>query len=393
MGRKKKEIRLKEPVRIREKVLAGGNISLYLDIYCQGNRKKEGLKLYLVPEVSAAARIQNANTRKLAEQIKAQRILDIQKNGLVDWEKVKTSRITLDNWFDRYIAEDAELSASSQRSKRNVKSRVIEYLNHIGKPNLSVKEVDKEFCKGFIAFLKTCTCKTKDGVKTLSQTTQRLFINRFGSAMAMAVREGIIDSNPFALLDKKDKPQKRNAEKEFLTIEEIQKAIDTPCRYEIVKKAFLFCCFTGLRYSDMKCLKWSEIRTAPDGVSQYIDHIQVKTKDRVTIPVSEETRRWIPERIEGIDTIFYELKITQETARVVLTEWMKDAGIAKHITFHCSRHTAATLLLTLGASIYVVSKILGHKSVKMTEVYAKIVDKSKIETVNLVNGMFNNIAI
>lgn len=161
--------------------------------------------------------------------------------------------------------------------------------------------------------------------------------------MAMAVREGIIDSNPFALLDKKDKPQKRIAEKEFLTIEEIQKTIDTPCRYEIVKKAFLFCCFTGLRYSDMKCLKWSEIRTAPDGISQYIDHIQVKTKDRVTIPVSDETRRWMPERIEGVDTIFHELKITQETARVVLTEWMKDAGIAKHITFHCSRHTAATI--------------------------------------------------
>lgn len=393
MGRKKKEIRLKEPVRIREKSLADGNTSLYLDIYYQGNRKKEGLKLYLVPEVSAAARIQNANTRKLAEQIKAQRILDIQKDGLVDWEKVKTSRITLNNWFDRYIAEDAELSASSQRSKRNVKARVIEYLNHIGKPNISVKEVDKEFCKGFIAFLKTCTCRNKDGFKTLSQTTQRLFVNRFGSAMAMAVRDGIIDTNPFVLLDKKDKPQKRNAEKEFLTIEEIQRVIDTPCRYEIVKKAFLFCCFTGLRYSDMKCLKWSEIRTAPDGVSQYIDHIQVKTKDRVTIPVSDETRRWMPERIEDIDTIFNELKITQETARVVLTEWMKDAGITKHITFHCSRHTAATLLLTLGASIYVVSKILGHKSVKMTEVYAKIVDKSKIETVNLVNGMFNNIAI
>ncbi len=391
MGRKKKEIRLKEPVRIREKVLAGGNISLYLDIYCRGNRKKEGLKLYLVPEVNAAARIQNANTRKLAEQIKAQRILDIQKEGLVDWEKVKTSRITLDNWFDRYIAEDAELSASSQRSKRNVKARVIEYLNHIGKPNLSVKEVDKEFCKGFIAFLKTCT--QKDGAKKLSQTTQRLFINRFGSAMAMAVREGIIDSNPFLLLDKKDKPQKANAEKEFLTIEEIQKAIDTPCRYDMVKKAFLFCCFTGLRYSDMKCLKWREIHTAPDGVNQYIDHIQVKTKDRVTIPVSEETRRWMPERVEGIDTIFNELKITQETVRVILTEWMEAAGINKHITFHCSRHTAATLLLTLGASIYVVSKILGHKSVKMTEVYAKIVDKSKIETVNLVNGMFNNIAI
>lgn len=65
--------------------------------------------------------------------------------------------------------------------------------------------------------------------------------------------------------------------------------------------------------------------------------------------------------------------------------------LAQPITFHCSRHTAATMLLTLGASIYVVSKILGHKSIKMTEIYAKIVDKKKLETVNLVNGMFDQI--
>lgn len=95
MGRKKKEIKLKEPVRIREKNLLDGSISLYLDIYYRGNRKKEGLKLYLVPEINATTKLQNANTRKLAEQIKAQRILDIQKEGLVDWEKVKKSRPTI----------------------------------------------------------------------------------------------------------------------------------------------------------------------------------------------------------------------------------------------------------------------------------------------------------
>ena len=67
---------------------------------------------------------------------------------------------------------------------------------------------------------------------------------------------------------------------------------------------------------------------------------------------------------------------------------MQEAGIQKHITYHCSRHTAATLLLTLGADLYTVSKILGHRSIRMTEVYAKIVDKKKIETMNLVNNMF-----
>lgn len=85
MGRKKKEIKMKEPVRIREKRLNDGNVSLYLDIYYRGARKKEGLKLYLVPEVNSAAKLQNANTRKLAEQIKAQRILDIQQQGIVNW--------------------------------------------------------------------------------------------------------------------------------------------------------------------------------------------------------------------------------------------------------------------------------------------------------------------
>ena len=136
-------------------------------------------------------------------------------------------------------------------------------------------------------------------------------------------------------------------------------------------------------------LQTCKIHKAADGVTEYIDHTQVKTKDRVTIPLSEETKKWMPKQKKGEDTVFHELKITSTTVEVVLAEWMEAAGINKHITYHCSRHTAATLLLTLGASIYVVSKILGHKSIKMTEVYAKIVDKTKVETVNLVNGMFN----
>ena len=93
--------------------------------------------------------------------------------------------------------------------------------------------------------------------------------------------------------------------------------------------------------------------------------------------------------MESIFIIYHQLQITSTTVEVILGEWMKEAGIEKHITYHCSRHTAATMLLTLGADLYTVSKILGHSSIKMTEVYAKIVDKKKLETVNLVNNMFN----
>jgi len=386
MGRRKKEIKVKEPVRIREKRLNDGNVSLYLDMYYRGARRKEGLKLYLVPETDATAKLQNKNTRKLAEQIKAQRILDIQQNGLVNWEDVKKARMTLSAWVEQYTSDECGLTPSSMRSKRNAQARVEQYLLYIGKPDLALKEVDKAFCKGFIAFLKTCTFN--NGKKTLGSTTCRIFVNRLAAALNKAVHEGLIDRNPFKQLETKEKPQKRSTMREFLTIEELRSLIATPCRYEIVKKAFLFSCFTGLRYSDMKTLKWSEIHTAADGKTLYIEHEQIKTKNRVTIPLSDEAMKWLPRRAKDKDTVFHQLRITSTTVEVVLGEWVQEAGVQKHITYHCSRHTAATLLLTLGADLYTVSKILGHQSIKMTEVYAKIVDKKKIETMNLVNNLF-----
>ena len=387
MGRKKKEIKLKEPVRIREKKLSDGNISLYLDMYHKGIRKKESLKLYILPETSPIIKMQNANTRKLAEQIKAQRILDIQNCGLVDWDSVKRSHITLKEWMVKFSQGDAAVTEGSKRTRRNALARVEQYLNYIGEPDLELKNVDKEFCRGFIAFLKTC--KFNNGKKTLSNTTCRIFVNIVTAALTKAVNEGIIERNPFKQLEAKEKPKKDESTREFLTIDELKLLMATPCRLEIVKHAFLFSCFTGLRYSDVKSLLWSDIHTAADGKTLYLEHQQVKTKKNVTVPLSEEALKWMPKKQKGKDKVFHQMQITSTTVEVLLEEWVKAAGIHKHITYHCSRHTAATMLLTLGADLYTVSKILGHSSIKMTEVYAKIVDKKKVETVNLVNNLFN----
>ena len=386
MAKRKKEIKVKEPVRIREKVLGDGTISLYLDMYHKGNRKKEGLKLYIIPETSPAAKLQNINTRKLAEQVKAQRILDIQKDGLVDWEKLKKSRITLVSWLEDFVTCEAQLSPSGVTSKRNAKVRVEEYLASIGKPDLRLADVDREFCRGFVAFLRTC--KSHRGKETISDTTARLLMSRVAAAMNKAVVEGLIPSNPFKALESKEKPKIRASRREFLTVDELKVLINIPCRCDIVKKAFLFSCFTGLRYSDMKSLLWSEVHTAADGKTRYIEHRQVKTKKTVTIPLSEEALRWMPKQVDGIDRVFHELKVSTSTVEVILKEWVKDCKIDKHITYHCSRHTAATTLLTLGANLYVVSKLMGHSSIQMTEVYAKIVDQKKVETMNLVNSLF-----
>ncbi len=352
------------------------------------NRKKEGLKLYIIPETTPAAKLQNKNTRRLAEQIKAQRILDIQKDGLVDWEKLKKFRTTLVSWLEDFVTCEAQLSPSGVVSKRNAKVRVEEYLASIGKPDLRLSEVDREFCRGFVAFLRTC--KSHRGKETISETTARLLMYRIAAAMDKAVVEGLIPNNPFRVLEAKEKPKIRASRREFLTVEELKVLINTPCRCDIVKRAFLFSCFTGLRYSDMKSLLWSEIHTTADGKTLYIEHRQVKTKKTVTIPLSDEALRWMPKQVDGIDQVFHELKISTGTVEDVLKEWMKDCKIDKHITYHCSRHTAATTLLTLGANLYVVSKLMGHSCIQMTEVYAKIVDQKKVETMNLVNNLFTN---
>ena len=173
-----------------------------------------------MPEISSAAKLQNANTRKLAEQIKAQRILDIQQQGIVNWEDVKKSKMTLSAWVEQCATEDCGLSPASMRSKRNAQARVEQYLLHIDKPDLALTEVDKDFCKGFIAFLKTCTFN--NGKKTLGSTTCRIFVNRLAAALSKAVRDGLIDRNPFKLLETKEKPQKANAMREFLTIDDLR---------------------------------------------------------------------------------------------------------------------------------------------------------------------------
>ena len=108
----------------------------------------------------------------------------------------------------------------------------------------------------------------------------------------------------------------------------------------------------------------------------------------MTIPLSEKALRWMPKQVDGIDQVFHELKISTGTVEDVLKEWMKDCKIDKHITYHCSRHTAATLAISAGAELYSVSKILGHRNLVSTQVYAKVNLEKKIETVNLTNGVF-----
>ena len=159
--------------------------------------------------------------------------------------------------------------------------------------------------------------------------------------------------------------------------------INTPCKNTSVKEAFLFACFCGLRISDIKTLKWSDVKQETDGIC--ICKKMIKTKQIVMVPLSENALVWMPNKgIAKMEDFVFCLP-SYFTINSQVKQWAKSAGLEKKITFHTSRHTFATTLLTMGADLYTTSKLLGHQNIKTTQVYAEIVNKKKIETVNLLD--------
>jgi integrase len=174
-------------------------------------------------------------------------------------------------------------------------------------------------------------------------------------------------------------------ERVYLTADELRKLIATKCKREDVRNAFLFCCMCGLRWSDVSTLKWEDIHA--DGDEWKIEKRMIKTSELLYLPLSKEAKNYLPSKeLKESSELVFTLPTLWATERII-TDWVKEAKITKHVTFHCARHTFATMMLTQGADLYTTSKLLGHTSVKTTEIYAKIVDQKKVEAVNLLNGL------
>ena len=165
-----------------------------------------------------------------------------------------------------------------------------------------------------------------------------------------------------------------------MTLEELKILFDTECEQNVLKRASIFSALTGLRWSDINKLAWSEVQHSND-YGWYIRFRQKKTKGAETLPISDQARDLLGEIDEPTERVFKGLKYSA-WHNLKLQQWVMKAGISKTITFHCARHTYATLQLTLGTDIFTVSKLLGHKDLRTTQVYAKIIDEKKMEAAN-----------
>ena len=362
----------KEPVRIRFKKLQNGNQSIYLDVYRDGARQYDFLKLYIVPERNDGDKAKNRETLDLANKIKAKKILELDnvEHGFekVDAEKKKVSVIS-------YITDIAE-----KRQKDGAMSmyyRMRGLCNHLAKykgKNIIFKQVTKDFCRGFNEYLKTAKSDKSGG--TLTVGSQCNYSDLLSVVLNIAMQDGHLLNNPMKMLSRGERPKQPESDREFLTIEELRQLVSTPCHKPMVKQAFLFTCFSGLRFSDVRALKWGDFQMDNEGYN-VIRYTQKKTKKNEYLQVSTEAMKFLPERgaAQDNDTIF---TLSQNGyINQTLAGWALASGIKKRVTFHVGRHTNATLLLSLGAPIETVSKLLGHSDIKTTQIYAKVVDANK----------------
>ena len=242
-------------------------------------------------------------------------------------------------------------------------------------------DLNQKFFEDFKEYLLN-TKSNRSNKKNLSQNSAVSYFNKVKAALKQAFKEDILQYD----LNAKVKPIKTvETRREYLTEEELNKLVKTPCNFVILKRAALFSALTGLRYSDIQKMVWGELEYINEQ-GYFINFDQKKTNGVEVLPISEQAYgiangKENPKDMQQDKTVFEGLKYSAYHNKH-LFQWIGAAGITKNITFHNFRHTFATLQLFKGTDIYTVSKMLGHKDLKTTQIYAKIVDDTKRKAAN-----------
>lgn len=279
-------------VKLREKQLSTGQVSFYLDIYHNRKRWYEFLNIHINKKKSSA---DDKHKRQLANEARIAREneLIVLDNGLVDKKKKLGDFI---EWFEEYLKSknrnnqytctltNLKIFRGARRVKTEVEEngKVKRKFVFTGYRPLPFAHINEELIRDFKTFL----------VAKVSNNSAWSYMGVFKSGLSEAERIGIIQKNPFRLLDKKDKLKKKDIFRGAFTLEQLQMLADTPVRkmQPQYRQLFFFSCFSGLRWSDVNCLKWSEIIVKQiDGNEEWFIYFeQEKTEHIEYTPLSDQ---------------------------------------------------------------------------------------------------------
>lgn len=363
-------------VTLRKRRLENDKISLYLDFYppvhdpSTGKKKRRdylGFHIFANPKTNTQKEFNRICLIK-AESIRTQKEVEFLNNSFGFYDKFNMKRD-----FLQYFSSKGKTHSNSAGNRGNWKS-AYEHLSNYTGGNCTFAEVTPEFCEGFKEYLRTA--KSIGRNHKLSANTQLSYFAKLRAALKDALKEKIITSDPCISISN---IRAEGNSRVYLTQEELKKLYQTPCPlHPSLRLASLFSCLTGLRWSDIEKLTWAEVEETDQSDISLLRYRQKKTGSAEYLPISKQAREILGERRGQNERVFPGLKYSA-TNNTILKNWIHIAGIMKKVTFHCFRHTYATLQLDSGTDIYVISGNLGHSTLKTTAIYTKITDKKKIE--------------
>lgn len=370
-------------VSLRQKKISKGRASLYLDFYPQiihpssgKPTRREFLGSYIIEKPSNNNdKLKNSQTLLIAEQIRHRRENELNKPevyGEFEKEILRLKSIGEEDYVKYFYKKTQKKKGSNYNSWISTYN----YLNAFTNGSLKFSEINESFLNDLKEYLQT-TNNLRHNNKPLTQNSSSSYFNKIKSSLRDAFRDGKLKTDINRLV--KSIPSK-DGNRTYLTNEELIKLNKTHFDDDVLKRASIFSALTGLRYSDIQKLIWSEI-FYEENAGYKIKYTSKKTKEDDYLPISNDAFNLLGERKNPKDKVFAGLIYSAHKNKQIKS-WVKSAGIDKEITFHCFRHTFATLLLSKGVSIYVISKLLLHKNIKTTAVYAKVIDKDKMDAVN-----------
>lgn len=381
LGFKDKHIGLKQPAILRAKRSSSNKESLYLDLYVNGVRSYEFLRLYLDPNKTAN---ENKEVVRLAEKIRIKRLDEINSDRFEIVNKNKKKYLLLDE-FQKFV------SSTPKKQYRITKGNVLKHLSIHFPKKTTLWNFGKSQMNDFVEYLKNAkSVLTRNGKtiiteKPLSQNTINTYAGILSSFFQKMVLKELIKENPFKHIDRKDL-KRQETKIEYLTIEEVQRLINNQEKVNPdIAKAFLFSVYTGLRGIEVSYIKGKNIKNI-NGVV-YLELFISKSKKNQKLKLTKSAINLLPEKFKDEDFLF-NLNYSKTTINKHIKRWIKINNIDKKITYHCSRHSNATILLNNGVDLKTVSEMLSHSSVAMTERYAKVIQSKKDEASDIMNQIF-----
>ena len=375
--------KVKTPIKIRCKELKDGRKSIYLDTYIKGNRSYEFLSLFLQPETDEKTVRKNAATMHKAEKIVKERLREwkrlqqFEDAAIISAEEkpIDPKEMLLSDWMDAFYEIQKKAGVKNIDIIKRLQKITVDFDSEA-----RLCDINRDYCLRFVDYLRSL--KQKNG-EPFASKTQAGFLTELGTVLNAAIRAGHILKNPVTELSSCERIKTKESIRDYLTIDEIKALIKTPCESDIVKSAYLFSCYCGLRLGDVKALRWKDIQK--NGENAIIETRMAKTRRIIHLPLGRQALKWLPEKenAKADDYVFEALK--DNDLHKYLQPWADDAGIKKKVTFHTARHSFATMLLTLGVDLYTASKLLGHTSIRHTQRYARIVNQKKEDAVNRID--------